>query len=128
LKIKALILTIVFLFSGLGFSIDVATCCNQISGLSFSFVHSIDSKEDNCASCTTSSFSCCDYYSIETVINTNVFNNSKFDFKSFIKSFSVNHQSFSFVEYKNLDVLKFSQSEIVFPSIPVLLKKRVLQI
>ncbi len=71
MKFKAIILSIVFLFGGSGFSVDIAQCCSSISGISFGLnAHSNTVADDCCARIKpVRKKSCCTDMVIQTVIN-----------------------------------------------------------
>ena len=68
MKIKAIILAVLFLFGGSGVSVDIAKCCSRITGFSISLGH--NHKDENCGACIeTTKKSCCEDVVIQTVIN-----------------------------------------------------------
>lgn len=132
MKFKALILAFVFLFGGSGLSIDIAKCCDSISGLSISLKSKSEASQDGCCSKIkpSSKKSCCSETSIQTVINS-VVANQKTSVYQFKKLNAAPQQVFSNVTFKAVaalrDVSVFEDFDHCYP-VPVLLRKRVLQI
>jgi hypothetical protein len=71
-RLQAYLLSILFLLTGSGLSIDLSKCCGSLSGMSISFA---GAKQDNGSDCCAKikpikTKSCCTEQRIETVINT----------------------------------------------------------
>ena len=132
LKFKALILAFVFLFGGSGFSIDIAKCCDNISGVSLSLKSKDHSKQDDCCSKIkpVSKKSCCSEQVIQMVINPVLgFQKSAIHvLKTFEAKFAHKSELISFKSIPAVQQLSaFESFDHCYP-IPVLLRKRVLQI
>lgn len=132
LKFKALILAFVFLFGGSGFSIDIAKCCDNISGVSLSLKSKDHSKQDDCCSKIkpVSKKSCCSEQVIQMVINPVLgFQKSSIHvFKTF--EAKLDRRSELCIPAPvpfELHASAFESFDHCYP-IPVLLRKRVLQI
>lgn len=70
MKVKAIILALVFLLGGSGLSVDIAKCCSRLTGFSISLGqhHKVD---QDCGACVeTEKKSCCEDVVIHTVINS----------------------------------------------------------
>ena len=72
MRLQAFFLSILFLLSGSGLSIDLSNCCGSLSGMSISFGGAEqDNGKDCCAKIKPiKSKSCCTEQHIATVINT----------------------------------------------------------
>lgn len=116
-----------------GISIDIATCCNSFSGISLGFQSAENHQPcGDCNSCVSKTkSSCCDSYQINTVINPVLFSGSIQHFK--VKDVKNN----PFPVYFNSNLIGCSQIDDIqyvsqffepIPNVPILLKKRVLQI
>jgi hypothetical protein len=133
LRLKAYILTLLFLLGSNGISIDIATCCDSISGFSIGF-QSADNHLpcNNCTSCVSKTkSSCCDLFQINTVINPVLFSGNLQQLK--VKDLKFNHFAFNSnsnqIAYPQIDDIQcISQYSEQIPGVPILLKKRVLQI
>jgi hypothetical protein len=132
LKFKALILAFVFLFGGSGLSIDIAKCCDHISGVSLSLKSKDDAKQDDCCSKIkpVSKKSCCSEQLIQMVINP-VLGLQKtvvHVFKTFEAKLDRRSELCIFAPIPvELHKSAFESFDHCYP-IPVLLRKRVLQI
>ena len=132
MKFKALILAFVFLFGGSGLSIDIAKCCDHISGVSLSLKSKDEAKQDDCCSKIkpVSKKSCCSEQLIKMVINPVLGLQKRV--VHFFKTFEAKLDRRS--ELCILTPVPFELNVSVFESfdhcypIPVLLRKRVLQI
>ena len=132
MRIKAIILTLVFLLGGSGLSIDIAQCCDSFAGISLSFAHPAHEDGKECCACikAVKKSSCCDDINVQTVINP-VLGLGKSS-KSLVSHFDF--KVFRFVE-RNIAVLpdavqyQISHRDLhLNDPVPVLIKKRVLQI
>ena len=133
LRLKAYILTLLFLLGSNGISIDIATCCDSISGVSIGFQTADNHLPcNNCISCVSKTkSSCCDLYQINTVINPVLFSGNVQQLK--VIDLKFNHFAFNFISnqiaYPQIEDIQFiSQYAEQIPGVPILLKKRVLQI
>lgn len=126
-------MSFLFLLTGSGLKFEIATCCDVLSGISLNFKDNgvVDSKD--CCACIKASkkSSCCNTQSISTVINP-VLGLQKaltLSAKQFTQQFvvsTVKNESFvSDVTVHNSIFGEFNQKEY---TIPILIKKRVLQI
>lgn len=133
-KVYAILLTVVFLFGGSGLSVDLAQCCNSISGLSIGFtqIHN-HSESDECCLCSEEvsqkEENCCSEIVFQTVINQNLAKQA--DQRLIQKTFNsiviypMVIQSENNVSKVNLSFCdNFDHN---YP-VPILIKKRVLQI
>ena len=133
MRLKAYILTLLFLLGSNGISIDIATCCDSLSGVSVGF-QSADQHLpcNNCTSCVSKTkSSCCDLYQINTVINPLLFSGNVQQLKA--KDFKLNHLAFNSntnqIVYPLIDDIQcISQYSETIPSVPILFKKWVLKI
>lgn len=136
LRFKAILLSLIFFFGGSGLSVDIAQCCNSFTGVSIGFAktHQTHSKSetDDCCACLTAKKKkreCCEDVVIQTVINPvlsiqkTIQNKKQVDVPLFRKS------SYSIpapVSNKESN-FAFSSNDIA-EQVPILLRKRVLQI
>jgi hypothetical protein len=133
LKIKAIILAFVFLFGGNGLSIDIAQCCDEFAGIGLSLNanhHHEDKKE--CCVCIKMSKDkgCCDDVVVQTVINPvlGLHNAGKIqvrqiDFKFLYPVLVL--QANTLPEPRTISLCE----DVIFQDpVPILIKKRVLQI
>lgn len=133
MRLKAYILTLLFLLGSNGISIDIATCCESLSGISIGF-QSNESQQacESCTSCVSKTkSSCCDSFQINTVINPVLYAASTKKVK--LNDFKVKHIDFysSSVRVVNSIINENhfnSQYSEPLNGVPILLKKRVLQI
>jgi hypothetical protein len=132
LKFKAIILSFIILFGGSGLSIDMAQCCNQLEGISISFGAQHNNPLDkDCCHCIKikKNKSCCDDVVVQTPINSVLYNKtdnnkSRIEFPVFTTIHSIELvNNPSVVEVPSCDL-----SNVALCEVPVLLKKRVLQI
>lgn len=129
LNIKAYILSLIFLFSGNGIHIDIAQCCNKISGISFSLKNQQHTQKDDCCACVvnTKKDNCCQTIVIQTVVNQSLFQSVKV--KNEINKFFVSFPKFNFFKSAPIEFNHWANIETNEKfQIPILLKKRVLQI
>lgn len=134
MKIKAIILTLLFLLGGSGLSIDIAQCCNSFAGLSigFSDSHEHDADSDCCACIkpVKKKKNCCEDIVLQTVINqVPAINKTSVSLNKIqvLKSVS---PAYIFLIDSPQDIVQISSYEEFdnqYP-VPILLRKRVLQI
>lgn len=133
MKIKAVILSLIFLLSGSGIKIEVSTCCDALSGIGLNFKDNGVQVSDECCACVKipNKSSCCHTSSISTVINPIlglqkvVVFSAKQALKAPIKFDLIQPAVFN---YSVDDVVAFNTFDQRELPVPILLKKRVLQI
>lgn len=134
MKIKVIILALLFLFSGSGIKVEVSTCCDVLSGIALSFKDNGTRISDECCACVKipNKSSCCHTASFSTVINpilglnkVVVFNAKKATQEPIFKPVPANY-NFALSAYD--EVLQSSPLDHRDYSVPILLKKRTLQI
>ena len=71
LRLKAIILSLMFLLTGSGLKIEIATCCDALSGISLHFKDNGFQTAKDCCACLKNpkKDKCCHTQSISTVIN-----------------------------------------------------------
>jgi len=126
LRFKAIFLVLVFFFGGSGLSIDLAQCCNSISGISIGIGKSNSDLPCECSDSENNS-ACCHDIVIQSVINQSL---AITDPVKLIRTPFVPMVVFPFL---NFDYSVASQeTKLICESvdhnypIPILLKKRVL--
>ena len=132
-KLQAFLLSMLFLLSGSGLSIDLSRCCGDLSGISLSISASNDAAETDCCSKIKAikAKSCCTDQHIQTVINTVVakyhsrieFKQVKFQKEPVFVSIDDNGLRESDLAYFKANQFKSRQHPV-----PILIRKRVLQI
>jgi hypothetical protein len=133
-KLKAILLVIIFLLGGSGLSVDIAQCCDQFSGIGLSFKSHKHEADKDCCACLkmASKKACCDDVVIQTVINPvlGLSKIVKLDTRQFIsKIFYLSELRPVLVPVLLDDASVASlQDEALFDPVPLLIKKRVLQI
>lgn len=135
MRFRAIILIIIFLFGGNGISIDIAKCCDEISGISIGF-----SKE---AHKHNSDKSCCPVFKnidpAKTCCETMVFSTVINQVPGYTSSYKTLKEPIAFLKPVKSDLRFIIQSVLsenvgVYDDfddnhpIPILLKKRVLTI
>ena len=136
LRIKAIILVLVYTFCGSGLSIDIAKCCDSIAGVSLGFSHAAEQHDGKSACCPAfksvkKEKQCCENVVISTVINSVPATSASFKSvsKSIVKIAAVKHPLV--LNNANADdafqLASNNASDQQYP-IPILIKKRVLQI
>ncbi|MES2617979.1 MAG: hypothetical protein V4613_08870 [Bacteroidota bacterium] len=133
MKIKAIILSVIFLLTGSGIKIEVSTCCDVFSGVGLSLKDNGVQVSDECCACVKipNKSSCCHTSSISTVINPilglqkTIAFSAKQQVKAPIKFDLIQPSVFN---YSVDDVLAFNTFDQRELPVPILLKKRVLQI
>ncbi len=75
MRLKAIILALLFIFGGSGISVDIATCCDSIAGISLGFSKSHEQHSDNKSCCPSFKMKkqerqCCDEINFQTQINS----------------------------------------------------------
>lgn len=136
LRVKAIILVVIFLFGGSGLSIDIAKCCDSIAGISLGFSQAgehHDSKSSCCPAFNSvkKEKMCCENVVISTVINSVPALSSSY--KSLKKPiFKIAQVKFPVMLLPvNTDYgfqLALSDAADQQCPVPILIKKRVLQI
>lgn len=132
MKIKAIILAILFLVGGSGFSLDIAKCCSSISSISIGFGSSEETTASSCCKMIKpiKKKSCCSDIVIQTVINPvlavqkvvkNIF--SAGDFILFSPSAQLCNVHLPVVQ----PYVAFETFDNKYP-VPILIQKRLLQI
>jgi hypothetical protein len=133
MKLKAIILSLLFLLTGSGLKVEIATCCDSFAGFSLHFKDNGFHKMDGCCACikVPKKSSCCHSQSFSTVINpvlglqktltisTKQFSNgyAKVEIQSEAVTYPLNSPHLS---YKAFDQREYP--------VPILIRKRVLQI
>ncbi|MEN9739570.1 MAG: hypothetical protein RLZZ318_1606 [Bacteroidota bacterium] len=132
-RLQAYLLSILFLLTGSGLSIDLSKCCGSLSGMSISFA---GAKQDNGSDCCAKikpikTKSCCTEQRIETVINTIPASQASaivLKLKA-NQSLSLPSDFLVFNDYAaDAAIVKASQYRSKQLPIPILIRKRVLQI
>lgn len=132
-RLQAYLLSMLFLLTGSGLSIDLSKCCGSLSGMSISFA---GAKQDNGSDCCAKikpikTKSCCTEQRIETVINTIPASQASaivLKLKA-NQSLSLPSDFLVFNDYAaDAAIVKASQYRSKQLPIPILIRKRVLQI
>jgi hypothetical protein len=133
MKLKALILSFLFLLTGSGLKVEVATCCDVLSGISVHFKDNGFQQAKDCCACIKASkkSTCCHTQSYSTVINSvlGLQKAQTIAHKDFSKKFAIAH--FSHVSLNtSINSIPVSYCDLnpPMPSVPILIQKRVLQI
>jgi hypothetical protein len=134
-RIYAIFLSLVFLFGGNGLSVDLAQCCSSISGIAigFSQAHNHSSTADECCFCSEEisekEENCCSEIIVQTVINQNLAKQGKqvSQYKIF-KPIAIHPMVVVKNNSISLDNLSFCDNFDHNYPVPILIKKRVLQI
>jgi len=132
-RLQAYLLSILFLLTGSGLSIDLSKCCGSLSGMSISFA---GAKQDNGSDCCAKikpikTKSCCTEQRIETVINTIPASQASAIVLKLKANQSLSLPSDCLVlnDYAaDAAIVKASQYRSKQLPIPILIRKRVLQI
>ncbi|MDP2174615.1 MAG: hypothetical protein Q8K70_01755 [Bacteroidota bacterium] len=132
MKIKAIILSFLILFGGSGLSLDLVQCCNRLAGVSISFGGNNENIADkDCCHCIKikKDKSCCNDVVVQTPINSVLYNkteNKKLRIES--SSFISIHSNETLNNIRIIEQPPYTLSSVALCEIPLLLKKRVLQI
>ena len=132
-RLQAYLLSMLFLLTGSGLSIDLSKCCGSLSGMSISFG---GAKQDNGSDCCAKikpikAKSCCTEQRITTVINTVPASQASTEVLKIKANQSLNLPSdcLVFNDYAaDAAIVKTSQYRSKQLHIPILIRKRVLQI
>lgn len=130
MKVKAIILALIFVLGGSGLSVDIAKCCSRLTGFSISLGQH-GQADVNCGACVeTKTKSCCEDMAIHTVINPVI---------GLVKAFhtiakaplakilpALDQKAVQLPAYANV-VSTYDAFDHQYP-VPILVKKRVLQI
>lgn len=136
MRIKAIILIVIFVFGGSGLSIDIAKCCDNIAGVSLGFSH-VSGQHDGKSSCcpvfksVNKEKTCCENVVISTVINSVPAIGSSYKSlkKPIFKIAQVKHPVMLLPVNTDYSFqLAFSDASDQQYPVPILIKKRVLQI
>lgn len=133
MKIKAIILSLLFLLSGSGFTFKISTCCDVFSGIAITFERNIPEPTDCCACVKASKKStCCHTQLVSTPINSNLGlqKTSIVSFKIFAENIALFPpiKSENKVSVNQLNTYYLSAFEQRQPYVPILVQKCVLQI
>jgi hypothetical protein len=133
-RIYAILLSFVFLFGSNGLSVDLAQCCNTISGIALGFSQSHNhSDSDECCLCSEEisqkEENCCSEIIVQTVINQNLAKQGEnaFQHKVF-KSIEIHPMVISSKNSISKVNSSFCDNIDHISPVPILIKKRVLQI
>ncbi len=133
MKFKAIILSFLFLLTGSGLKVEVATCCDAFSGISLHFKDNGFKDAKDCCACikATKKSSCCHTQSYSTVINPvlglqKVLTITHKDFSKNLKT--IEYKKAPCVAFQNTNQISFGEFEQRTPTVPILIQKRVLQI
>lgn len=132
-RLQAFLLSILFLLSGSGLSIDLSRCCGDLSGVSLSFYSAEDISKSDCCSKIKAikPKSCCTDQRIQTVINTVVAKlHSTIDFKQakLQKDIVIEANRACDLSVTDIAYFKATQYRSQQHPVPILIRKRVLQI
>jgi hypothetical protein len=133
MRLQAFFLSILFLLSGSGLSIDLSKCCGSLSGMSIGFA---SAEQDNGKGCCAKikpikAKSCCTEQHIATVINTTPASQAA------VVVLKLNTYKFTALPATNLFVYDIAAEAACVKTfefrskqipIPILIRKRVLQI
>ncbi len=134
MKLKAIILSLMFLLTGSGLKIEIATCCDALSGISLHFKDNGFQEAKDCCACLKNpkKDKCCHSESISTVINpvlglqkTQVLSIRHFSADLAPIASSDNHLSGNIQSALQQEFIPY---QVTTPPIPILIQKRVLQI
>ncbi len=133
MKLKALILSFLFLLTGSGLKVEVATCCDVLSGISLHFKDNGFQKAKDCCACIKASkkSTCCHTQSYSTVINSvlGVQKAQTIALKDFSKKIlPTNFNKASLFTRTNAVKVSYCDLNPPMPAVPILIQKRVLQI
>lgn len=133
MKLKALILSFLFLLTGSGLKIEVATCCDVFSGISLHFKDNGFQKGKDCCACIKASkkSTCCHTQSYSTVINSvlGLQKAQSISYKDFSKKLAQsNFSKVSLITNTHTKTFTYCDLNPPIPSVPILIQKRVLQI
>ncbi|HEY1047546.1 MAG TPA: hypothetical protein VGF79_13965 [Bacteroidia bacterium] len=136
LRFKAILLSLIFFFGGSGLSVDIAQCCNSFTGVSIGFGgthqdHSA-SETDDCCACLTSKKKkreCCEDVVIQTVINQVLSTQKTIQNQKQVDVPLVHVSSYLIPNVVSNKESEFGlSSKNIKEQVPILLRKRVLQI
>ena len=133
MKLKALILAFLFLLTGSGLKVEVATCCDVLSGISLHFKDNGFQQGKDCCACIKASkkSTCCHTQSFSTVINSvlGIQKAQTIAHKDFSKKIlTTNFSKASLWTSNNAITVSYCDLNPPIPSVPILIQKRVLQI
>jgi hypothetical protein len=136
LRVKAIILVVIFLFGGSGLSIDIAKCCDSIAGISLGFSQTDEHGNGKSGCCKVfksvkKEKMCCENVVINTVINSVPALGSSYKSlkKPIFKIAQVKHPVILLPVNTDYSFqLAFSDASDQQYPVPILIKKRVLQI
>lgn len=132
MKVKAIILSFLFLLTGSGLKIEVATCCDVFSGISLNFKDNGFREGKDCCACLKAQkkSNCCHTQSISTVINPvlGLQKAQQISIRHFNNDIAyTENNSFDFGSLNTVQVAH-NDYRLRTPPIPILIQKRVLQI
>ncbi len=133
MKLKAIILSFLFLLTGSGLKVEVATCCDVFSSISLHFKDNGFQQGKDCCACIKASkkSTCCHTHSYSTVINSvpGLQKASTISLKDLCKKIVPSYLSKISLN-TNLNVIQVSYFDLnpPAPTVPILIQKRVLQI
>jgi hypothetical protein len=132
LKIKAIILSLVFVFGGSGISLSFAQCCNRLVGATISIGNTQENHtEKDCCKCVIvkKNKTCCDDVVISTPINSSLYH--QVENKKQGQILKVDFVKSNQIEFTNsifVYASAYSLNNEALSRVPILIQKRVLQI